>query len=165
MKNTGTSTRASGIPAWLLTGGALLLSVSGLWLYLQYTRVELDRRIAETEARYTTESTRAPFTTLEAYDLAEQRGDLQTQREMLAGILPLGPLFRPAQTGQPAATGSEAWRKAHDMTMELRGRAEVAEAAAAEARFKDPDLNIEAMRAIGEWRVQVGREKLAAAGD
>jgi hypothetical protein len=141
----------------------VLAVIAGLWLYMAWSRVALDRRIAEVDRAIAAETARAPFTTLEAYDAAERRGELQQRRDNLDEVFPLEALVYEARQSLRTAHKPPAWRKAHEMTMELRGRAEVAEAAAAEQRFGDSDLNLEAMRAIGEWRLQVGHEKLAEA--
>jgi hypothetical protein len=132
---------------WLLALSVLVLLAAGGWVYLHRSTL-LEQQITEAKAAMDAESRRAPFRTLEFYD-AEARMNGNANGSSITG------LFHKPDSPPPGRAGE------HDLGIELRGRAEVAESAAAETGFKDADLNAEAVRAIGEWHTQVSRGNAA----
>jgi uncharacterized membrane protein YadS len=156
---------------WL--GFALILA--GLALFLPRPPAGLDDVLAESNTILEREAGRAPFRTLAWYDAHDAKRKPAAKDEPYAKALrqwlnrPQGWKDNPLEAfvlGEDRAAAKQARAQAaldqaRALTLELRGRAEVAQAAAAEAAFGDAALNAAAEEAINAWRAQMREEEAA----
>ena len=152
-----------------------VLIAAGLFLFLDKNPEGMEATIEEANAAMEAEAERVPFRSLAWYDAQGRKAKLKSTNEDFAKTIkkwtskPHGWKTNPVEAFYLDSAAAEAkneaaapkYEAARQATADRRAEAEVAEAAAGAARFKENKLNEKAEAAIGAWRTAKAEESSA----
>jgi hypothetical protein len=150
---------------WAIWLGFLLIIV-GMLIFLPRPPEGMQERLAKADATLQAEDARAPFHTVEWHKANDTKSGLRATNEPYAKRIaswlqtpgrwrnnPWESLYlSEAAAAQRRADAEPAYQAAQQATSAALERAEEAQALAAAAQFRDPQLNAETQQRIAEWR-------------
>ena len=159
---------------WAIWLGAIILVV-GLMIFLPQPPADMDAKISKAEATMTAEKAKAPFSTIEWHQANDSLSGLRARDSATGKTIatwlatpggwtsnPIESLYlseEVAKRRREAATPKH--KEAQEKVPAALAQAKAAQAAAAEAGFKNEELNKKAETAIAGWRKARSSERSA----